>query len=127
MTRLVSFFEPKIYLHFADIGFQHDFYLVRWIMTLFTHILNLPQVCLLWTHLFTHRVEFLFFFAVALLRQLREPILGSDLNVVLVLLVSPAIAQKVDVSAAIKEALVLLQKCPLSFILSGDYTVDVQA
>jgi hypothetical protein len=47
--------------------------------------------------------------------------------VVLVLLVSPSIAQKVDVSLAIKEALKLLQKCPLSFLLSGDYTVDVQA
>ena len=94
-------------------------------MTLFTHILNLPQVFLLWTHLFTHRVEFLFFFAVALLKQLREILLESDLNVVLVLLVSPSIAQKVDVSLAIKDALKLLQKCPLSFLLSGDYTVDV--
>jgi len=50
------------------------------------------------------------------------------LNGVLLLLVSPsAIQAEVDVDKALERALMLNDKCPLSFLLSGDYTLDVDA
>jgi len=41
-SRLVAFYEPELFKHFHQIGFQHDFYLVQWVMTLFSHTFPIP-------------------------------------------------------------------------------------
>lgn len=52
-SRLLAFYEPVLFRHFSRIGFQHDFYIVQWFMTLFAHTLPVPSVVQLWTYLFT--------------------------------------------------------------------------
>lgn len=44
MTRLTSFYIPRLSNHFTKINFMHDFYLVQWFMTLFAHTLPINQV-----------------------------------------------------------------------------------
>ena len=79
-SRLVAFYEPNLFKHFNAIGFQHDFYIVQWFMTLFAHTLPIPQVVQLWTYLFTQKVEFLFFVTISILGQLKQKLLKLDLN-----------------------------------------------
>lgn len=59
---------------------------------------------------------------------MKKSILSNDLNGVLLMLVSPSTIQaEVDINKALQEALLLNEKCPLSFMLSGDFTLDVDA
>jgi len=69
-SRLLAFHCPALFRHFNRIGFQHDFYIVQWFMTLFAHTLPVPQVAELWTYLFAQKVEYLFFVTIAILMLL---------------------------------------------------------
>ena len=40
---------------------------------------------------------------------------------------SSTIQAEVDINKALQEALLLNERCPLSFMLSGDFTLDVAA
>ena len=86
LKRLVAFYEPELALHFQEIEFTHNMYLVGWLMTLFSHILPMDAVLTLWTHLFSHKVEYLFFFSLALLQSLKDKLLLLDLNATLSLI-----------------------------------------
>ena len=93
-------------------------------MTLFAHTLPIPQVVQLWTYLFTQKVEYLFFITVAVLSQLKERLLGMDLNSTLQLINN--IAGLVEIPTVIREATHMMEKCPQSFIV-GDFVLDVAA
>lgn len=80
MKRLLAFYEPELYLHFKEIEFSHDLYLVCWVMTLFAHTIALDKVVNIWTDLFCERVEFLFYITLAILSQLKNKLLLLDLN-----------------------------------------------
>lgn len=67
VTRLLQFYEPELYMHFRNIGFTHNLYLVCWVMTLFAHTLPINLVVNIWTDLFCEKVEYLFFITIAIL------------------------------------------------------------
>jgi len=50
---------------------MHDYYLVQWFVPLFAHTLPLGLLQIVWTYLFTHRVEFLFCLALSILKQIK--------------------------------------------------------
>lgn len=83
-------------------------------MTLFAHTLPYSQVVLLWTDLFSEKVEFLFILATAILVELKEKLMLLDLNTLLQTINN--IQGLSNIHNVLEIARKIAQKTPASFI-----------
>nr|CEL70959.1 TPA: TBC domain-containing kinase (incomplete catalytic triad), putative [Neospora caninum Liverpool] len=74
-SQLLYFFDPPLAVHLQRIGLGPDLYALSWLLTLFAHALDLPQLFLLWDSLLLHPPSFLLFVSFCLLHHLRLPLL----------------------------------------------------
>ncbi|PFH38006.1 hypothetical protein BESB_003470 [Besnoitia besnoiti] len=74
-SQLLYFFDPLLATHLQAIGLGPDLYALSWLLTLFAHALDLPQLFLLWDSLLLHPPSFVLFVAVCLVHHLRVPLL----------------------------------------------------
>eukprot|EP00347_Sterkiella_histriomuscorum_P007206 403349853 len=123
VKRLLAFYEPELYVHFNEIDFQHDMYLVCWVMTLFAHTISIDKVVNIWTDLFCERVEYLFFINIAILQQIKDKLLLLDLNSTLIMINN--IQGLIDVDRVLIKARDLMRQTPESFIQS-DFIFDLK-
>ncbi|CDW91124.1 tbc domain-containing protein kinase-like protein [Stylonychia lemnae] len=123
IQRLLSYYEPELYLHFKQIEFQHDMYLVCWVMTLFAHSIEIEKVVNIWTELFCERVEFLFYITLGILKQIKDKLLLLDLNSTLGIINN--IQGLIDIDNVLLQAKIYMNKTPPSFIQS-DFVFDAK-
>ncbi|PHJ25504.1 tbc domain-containing kinase (incomplete catalytic triad) [Cystoisospora suis] len=74
-SQLLHFVDPLLAIHLKRIGLHPDMYALSWILTLFSHALELQQLYLLWDSLLFQPPSFTLFVAVSLLHHLRCPLL----------------------------------------------------
>ncbi|EPT25174.1 TBC domain-containing kinase (incomplete catalytic triad) [Toxoplasma gondii ME49] len=77
-SQLLCFFDPLLAVHLQRIGLGPDLYALSWLLTLFAHALDLPQLFLLWDFLLVHPPSFLLFVCVCLLHHIRLPLLRLE-------------------------------------------------
>ncbi|KEP60863.1 UNVERIFIED_CONTAM: TBC domain-containing kinase (incomplete catalytic triad) [Hammondia hammondi] len=77
-SQLLCFFDPLLAVHLQRIGLGPDLYALSWLLTLFAHALDLPQLFLLWDFLLLHPPSFLLFVCVCLLHHIRLPLLRLE-------------------------------------------------
>jgi TBC domain-containing protein kinase-like protein len=77
---LIAFHDPQLAVHFDLIEFKPDLYAIPWFLTMFAHILPLYKIFHLWDTLLLGTSSFPLCIGVAILKQLRAILLGSDFN-----------------------------------------------
>lgn len=87
-SELLSAELPHLAAHFRDEGVTVELFAIPWLLTLFAHVLPLPNILQLWDVLLAHcdeaRVESLpLYVAVCVLQQSEEQLLALDFNGIL--------------------------------------------
>ena len=105
---LLALLDPQLFISLVRKGMDPRFYVLRWLSLLFSQEMELPDVLRLWDSLFgdPNRFEFLLFFAVAMIRTVRDQLLAEDFAPCLMLLQN---LQVPDVCSVISDATELLR------------------
>lgn len=77
---VLAFHDPLLASYCDSIGLQPDLYAIPWFMTLFAHVLSLDKVRHLYDGLLTGERGIEVFVGVAVLRMVRDRILGREFN-----------------------------------------------
>lgn len=86
LQRVIAFLDPELCWHMRNIGLTVDMYAVPWLITLFSHLLPIPDVFHVWDALIVGDSLLPVFVAAAVLRRIRTTLLAASLDEALVLL-----------------------------------------
>lgn len=105
-SELLSAELPQLAAHFVDEGVTVELFAIPWLLTLFAHVLPLPNVLQLWDVLLAHwddpRVESLpLYVAISVLRQSEAQLLVLDFNEILLHL---SRLPPIDLDGALRDA-----------------------
>ncbi|CAO3685484.1 unnamed protein product [Rhizopus stolonifer] len=111
---LLSFHDPELSSHLDDIGFMPDLYAIPWFLTLFTHVFPLDKIYHLWDKLLVGPSSLPLFAGIAILRQIRDTLLGYEFNDCIVLFSDSF--PKVDIEKCVQSALNMCKVTPPSVV-----------
>jgi hypothetical protein len=93
MQRLLAFADPELCLHFRQLELTVDMFAVPWFITLFSHLLPIPDIYIVWDALIVGPPLLPVFIASSILRRLRSQLLLAasvdDALVILTQVLSP--------------------------------------
>eukprot|EP01028_Stygiella_incarcerata_P002273 TRINITY_DN1422_c0_g1_i5.p1 TRINITY_DN1422_c0_g1~~TRINITY_DN1422_c0_g1_i5.p1 ORF type:complete len:1016 (+),score=275.90 TRINITY_DN1422_c0_g1_i5:2164-5211(+) len=80
-SQLITYHDPELGKHFKETEFRPEYYAVPWFITAFSHVLSMEKLYPLWdVMLATGTKNFTYFIAVAWLKQMRDSIIGTGMN-----------------------------------------------
>jgi len=79
-SQLQAFHDPVLFNHLDVIGFIPDLYAIPWVLTMFSHVFPLHKIFHLWDRLLLGNSSFPLCVGLAVLRQLRTPLLEAQFN-----------------------------------------------
>ncbi|OBZ89989.1 TBC domain-containing protein kinase-like protein [Choanephora cucurbitarum] len=109
---LLSFHDPELSSHLDTIGFMPDLYAIPWFLTMFTHVFPLDKIYHLWDKLLVGPTSLPLFAGIAILRQIRDTLLGYEFNDCIVLFSDSF--PKVDIEKCVQSALSMCKVTPPS-------------
>lgn len=93
MQRLLAFADPELCLHFRQLELTVNMFAVPWFITLFSHLLPIPDIYIVWDALIVGPPLLPVFIACSILRRLRSQLLLAasvdDALVILTQVLSP--------------------------------------
>ncbi|KAI9262078.1 rab-GTPase-TBC domain-containing protein [Sporodiniella umbellata] len=111
---LLSFHDPELSSHLDYIGFMPDLYAIPWFLTLFTHVFPLDKIYHLWDKFLVGPSSLPLFAGIAILRQIRDTLLGYEFNDCIVLFSDSF--PKVDIEKCVQSALNMCKVTPPSAV-----------
>jgi hypothetical protein len=83
--------DPEVWQILEDLQINTQFYAMRWLMLLMTQEFPIPDVLRLWDSLLADpsRFNFLYYFCIAIILTVREPVLSRDFSIALSALQHP--------------------------------------
>ncbi|KAI9017945.1 rab-GTPase-TBC domain-containing protein [Phycomyces nitens] len=109
---LLSYHDPALSSHLETIGFNPELYAIPWFLTLFTHVFPLDKIYHLWDKLLVGPPSLPLFAGIAILRQIRDVLLGSEFNDCIVLFCESF--PKVDIEKCVQSAMNMCKVTPPS-------------
>lgn len=88
LEQLLNFFNPKLGAHFQNIGFSANLYAVPWFLTMFSHVVSINKIYVLWDKLLIKTSSeapeagriFQVYIAVAMLSLIDRELCSYDFN-----------------------------------------------
>ncbi|KAI0229602.1 hypothetical protein L0F63_003726 [Massospora cicadina] len=78
--QVMAYHDPQLALHTLRLGFHPQLYAIPWFLTLFTHVLSLDKVFLLWDRFLAGPPALPLFVAVAIPHLFRATLLSSEFD-----------------------------------------------
>jgi hypothetical protein len=113
LSKLINWIDVEIGVHLELLGFGPELYAISWLLTCFSHVLPMEKVYLLWDTIIMSSSEMILFTAVAIIRQLKSELLHCDFNTAMIHFQN---LQTIDIREAVKEARMIAEKTPKSFL-----------
>jgi serine/threonine protein kinase/rhodanese-related sulfurtransferase len=113
--QLLAYHDPPLAVHLNRINFQPDLYAIPWFLTLFTHILPLDKIYPIWDLVLVGRDGLPQFFALAMMKQLRNQLLPLDFNQCIMLFSN---LPEIDIDLCLEDAMAMLRITPGSVAVS---------
>lgn len=110
-AHLIAFHDPELAVHFDSIEFRPDLYAIPWFLTMFAHIFPLAKIFHLWDTLLLGSHSFPLCIGVAILKQLRSILLGSDFNECILLFSE---LPEINIAKCVADSIDLFCKTPSS-------------
>ncbi|KAL9653308.1 hypothetical protein ABK040_011015 [Willaertia magna] len=111
--KLLCYHDPELAGHLRDIHFPPELYAISWFLTLFAHSLPMEKIFKLWDRILLGSVDLPLFLATAIIRQMKQLILQSDFNHIMILFQN---LSGIDIVQVINDAKRLFEKTPNGII-----------
>lgn len=79
-SQLVTFHEPVLSKHLNSINFIPELFAIPWVLTMFSHVFPLHKIMHLWDKLLIGDSSYPLFIGIAILMQVKIPLLESQFN-----------------------------------------------
>lgn len=110
-AHLIAYHDPELAVHFDSIEFRPDLYAIPWFLTMFAHIFPLVKIFHLWDTLLLGSSSYPLCIGVAILKQLRSILLGSDFNECILLFSE---LPEINIAKCVADSGVLFRNTPSS-------------